>query len=251
MKRLFLSVIFPCYNESENLRRGVLDEVYQFLIDQKFDWELIISNDGSTDNSGQLVKNWLKGKRKVSLLENKHVSKPVAIWEGIKKAKGEFILFSDIDQSTPIKEFAKLKPFLEDYDAIIGSRGLARKKYSLLRKIGSAVFLVLRRTLLLKDINDTQCGFKVFKTEVVKKIFPRLQIFQEDKKVKGWKVTSYDVELLFILKKFGYKIKEVEVEWEDRDVSKGKQRSYLKESRQMVEQIIRVKINDWKGKYDK
>jgi glycosyltransferase involved in cell wall biosynthesis len=251
MKRLFLSVIIPCFNESENLRRGVLDEVYQFLTDQRFNWELIVSDDGSTDNSRRLVRSWFKGKRGVSLLENKHFSKPAALWEGIKKAKGDFILFSDMDQSTPIKEFLKLQPFLKDYDAIIGSRGLARKRYSLLRKIGSAVFLVLRKTILLKDINDTQCGFKVFKTNVVKKIFPRLQIFQNDKKVKGWKVTSYDVELLFIFEKFGYQIKEVEVEWEDRDVSKGKQRSYLKESKEMLEQIIRVKINDWKGKYGK
>lgn len=250
MKNKFLSVIIPCYNESENLKRGVLAEVYRFLTGQKFSWEVIISDDGSTDESYTLVKKNIKDKDGFRLLEVKHGGKPLAIWEGIKAAEGEYVLFLDMDQSTPIKELLKLQPFLKDYDAVIGSRGITRNKSSLFRKIGSAVFLILRKSILLKDINDTQCGFKVFRTEVVKKSFPLLQFFKEEKKIQGWKVTSYDVELLFILEKLGYKIKEVEVDWEDRDISKGKQRSYLKESREMLEQIARVKINDLRGSYN-
>lgn len=249
MKKPKISIIIPCYNESENLKRGVLDEVFLFLSDQELSWEVIISDDGSTDDSRQLTKEAIGNKTGFRLLEGKHGGKPLAIWEGIKAARGEYVLFSDMDQSTPIKEFLKLRPFLKDYDVIVGSRGIIRNKSSLFRKIGSAVFLILRKSILLKDINDTQCGFKVFRTEVVKKAFPLLQFFKDRKEIRGWKVTSYDVELLFVLEKYGHKIKEVEVQWEDRDISRGKERSYLKESKEMLEQILRVKINDLKGRY--
>jgi len=155
-----------------------------------------------------------------------------------------------MDQSTPIKELQKLMQFMTDYEVVIGSRGLERKNFSILRKIGSAVFRNFRKMILLRKINDTQCGFKAFRREVAEKLFPKLQFFKETEKVKGWKVTSFDVELLFLAEKMGYKIKEVPVEWFDRDVSRGKQRSYLKESKEMFEQILRVKINDLKGEYN-
>lgn len=247
---IFLTIIIPCYNEKENLERGVLDEVYGFLKRQKFNWQMIISDDGSTDGSTALIKKKLEHKNELSLLINPHGGKPVAVWEGIKNAKGEFVLITDMDQSTPIFEIKKILPFLEDYDIVIGSRGLERKNFSLTRKIGSAAFRNFRKLILLKRINDTQCGFKVFKTEVARKIFPKLQFFNQKEAVKGWRVTSFDVELLFLAEKYGYKIKEVPVEWEDRDVSTGKERSYLKESKEMLEQILRVKINDLKGKYN-
>mgnify|MGYP000203411243 CR=1 FL=1 len=247
--KLYLSIIIPCYNESENLKRGVLDEVYDFLKKQDFEWEVIISDDGSSDDSRELVRGIIKDRKNFILLENKHGGKPYAIWCGLQKAKGEFVLFTDMDQSTPIGEFLKLKPFLKENDIVIGSRGLSRKNYSFLRKIGSAVFLLIRKSLLLPEINDTQCGFKVFRTAIVKAIFPKLEFFKQKEKVKGWKVTSYDVELLFIAEKLGYKIKEVTVDWFNEDISKGKKRSYFKESKEMLGQILRVKINDLKGYY--
>lgn len=247
----FLSIIIPCYNEEENIQRGVLEEVNNFLGKQEFSWEVIISDDGSTDDSRDLIRKAIKNKPGFCFLENEHGGKPWAIWQGIKAAKGENILFTDMDQSTPIKEITRIQPFFDSYEVVIGSRGLERKNYSILRKIGSVAFRNLRKTILLKEINDTQCGFKAFRTEVAKKIFPMLQFFKQKQEVKGWKVTSFDVELLFIAEKLGYRIKEVEVEWEDRDVSKGKQRSYVKESIEMLEQIIRVKINDLKGLYEK
>lgn len=251
MSELFLSIIIPCYNEKENLQRGVLSEVYDFLIAQEFNWEVIISDDESKDGSLELIKEEIKEKNGFSLLKNKHGGKPSAIWQGIKKAQGEFILFTDMDQSTPITEIHKIIPFFKDYQIVIGSRGLERKNYSILRKVGSTAFRNFRKLILLRKINDTQCGFKAFQTEVAKKIFPKLQFFKEKSKAKGWRVTSFDVELLFIAEKLGYKIKEVAVEWEDRDVSTSKERSYFKESKEMLEQIIGVKINDLRGKYER
>ncbi|RJR23683.1 glycosyltransferase [Candidatus Microgenomates bacterium] len=248
-KKPYLSVVIPCYNEKENLERGVLDEVYDFLRKQDFLWEVIISDDGSTDESRELVAKQIKGKNNFRLIENPHGGKPSAVWGGIKNANGEYVLFTDMDQSAPIEELKKLMPFFDEYDVIIGSRGMERENFSLLRKVGSNVFRLVRKSLMLRRINDTQCGFKAFKTKVAKEIFPLLQFFKTNETIKGWKVTSFDVELLFIAEKFGYKIKEVKVTWKDRDVSTGKKKSYLKESQDMLKQIFRVKLNDIKGMY--
>jgi len=250
MSEIYLSVVIPCYNETENLQRGVLDEVNDFLTKQNFSWEVIISDDGSTDESKKIVSEQVKGKKNFRLVENSHGGKPLAVWSGIKNAGGEYVLFTDMDQSTPIKEVLKLIPYFEKYEVVIGSRGMERENFSILRKIGSNVFRVFRKILMLRDINDTQCGFKAFQTNVAKKIFPMLQFFKEEKTVKGWKVTSFDVELLFIAEKLGFKVKEVPVEWKDRDVAKGKKKSYLKESKEMLIQILRVKLNDLRGLYD-
>lgn len=246
----FLSIVIPCYNEKENLQRGVLEEVYDFLKKQDFTWEVIVSDDGSTDDSREIVAEQIKSKKEFRLIENPHGGKPSAIWGGIKNAVGKYVLFTDMDQSAPIKEIQKLMPFFADFEVVIGSRGVERENFSLLRKTGSNVFRLFRKAMMLRDINDTQCGFKAFKTEVAKKIFPMLQFFKQDKVIKGWKVTSFDVELLFIAEKLGYKIKEVPVEWEDRDIARGKKKSYLKESKEMLMQILRVKLNDIRGLYN-
>jgi len=251
MNKVFLSVVIPCYNEKENLQRGVLDEVYDFLVKQNFSWEVIISDDGSTDESREFIGKSIKNKANFRLIENSHGGKPAAVWSGIRASVGEYVLFTDMDQSTPISETTKLTPFFKKFDVIIGSRGMERENFSLVRKTGSNVFRLLRKTILLREINDTQCGFKAFRIEVAKKIFPKLQFFKQVKSVKGWRVTSFDVELLFIAEKLGFRIKEVPIEWKDRDVTKGKKKSYLKESEEMLMQILRVKFNDVRKLYDK
>ncbi len=249
----YLSVIIPCYNEEENLKRNVLDEVAEYLKDKDFSYEVIISDDGSTDNSRQLVKEAIKDKPKFKLLANKHGGKPWAVWKGIENAQGEWILFTDMDQSTPLKELEKLQPWMKkDYQVVIGSRGRKREGFSLIRKLGSGVFKGLRSLLLLPGIDDTQCGFKAVKRQAALEIFPELQFFQDiDKEVKGWRVSAFDIEMLFLADKKGYKIKEVEVEWLDRDAGQeSKNKSYLKESKQMAQEVFRVKINDLQNKYD-
>lgn len=251
MSEIYLSVVIPCYNESENLKRGVLDEVYDFLNKQKFTWEVIVSDDGSTDDSREIVQKQIKNKKGFRLVENVHGGKPSAVWGGIKNSVGEYVLFTDMDQSAPIHEVLNLQPFFKNYEVVIGSRGGERENFSIVRKLGSTVFRLFRKSLMLRDIDDTQCGFKAFRSDAAKKIFPMLQFFKKEKVVKGWKVTSFDVELLFLAEKLGYKIKEVPVVWKDRDVAKGKQKSYFKESKEMLMQIVRVKLNDIRGLYDK
>ena len=247
----FISIVIPCYNESENLKQGVLDEVYDFLTKQTFTWEVVISDDGSTDDSREIIGRQIKDKKNFRLVENVHGGKPSAVWGGIQKSAGVYVLFTDMDQSAPIEELLKLQPFFKDFEVVIGSRGMERENFSLTRKLGSNVFRLFRKSLMLRKINDTQCGFKAFGSDVARHVFPMLQFFKKERTVKGWKVTSFDVELLFLAEKYGYKIKEVPVIWKDRDVAKGKKKSYFKESKEMLMQILRVKLNDLRGLYEK
>jgi glycosyltransferase involved in cell wall biosynthesis len=249
-----LSIIIPCYNEENNLKRGVLKEVYDYIKDQKYNWEVLVCNDESTDNSLKLVKEFVQKHQGFKILDLPHGGKPSAVWGGIKEAKYPIILFTDMDQSTPLKEVAKLLPYFnQDYDVVIGSRGASREGNSFIRKLMSQVFLIGRRLFLLHDIVDTQCGFKAIRTDLAKKIFPELQFFKDKTDNKGWRVSAFDVELLFMAQKWGYKIKEVEVEWRNEDSSTTKGDNSLrfkKESTQMIQEIIRVKRNDLKGFYD-
>lgn len=253
-KNPYLSVVIPAYNEEENIKGGVLKEVYKYLSKQKYTWEVIVSDDGSTDNSRKLAEKQVRDLNNFKLLENPHGGKPAALLHGIKSAKGEFILFTDMDQSTPIDQLGKLLPFLKkNYEAVIGSRGLQRKNFPLYRRLGAIAFISIRKSLVLSEINDTQCGFKLFKTSLLKKVFPKLEFFKVKQRVKGWKVTSYDVELLHILKKKGARIKEIRVTWNDRDESGskgGNLQRYIRESWEMFSQILRVKLNEIKGLYD-
>lgn len=258
----YLSVIIPCYNEQKNLERGVLNQVYDFLITQDYDWQVIVSNDESTDNSKALVEQFIQDadtahpKDRFSLVTIAHGGKPAAIWGGIQQARGEWLLFTDMDQSTPIYELTKLLPHArQGYEVVIGSRGMAREGFSILRKLGSFVFRTLRGAFLLRTIQDTQCGFKLFRRDVATRLFPRLEFFARKEKASGWKVTAYDVELLHLCEKAGYKIKEVTVEWANADESDTKGHSgefsrYMTESLDMAKQVLRVTRNQVRGLYD-
>jgi len=252
----FISVIIPCYNEEKNLARGVLDEVYQYLKTQPYRWEVIIVNDESTDNSRGLIERFIADKTGVFLFDIPHGGKPAGVWAGIQKAQGEIVLFTDMDQSTPISELEHLLPWYDHgFDVVIGSRGTAREGFSLLRQIGSVVFRTMRGLFLLRDITDTQCGFKSCRRQAALAVFPHLQFFQQEKRPTGWKVSAYDVELLYLFEKMGYRIKEVVVAWSNRDQSDTKDQSgeflrYLNESIDMAREVLRVKLNQIKGLYD-
>jgi dolichyl-phosphate beta-glucosyltransferase len=253
----YVSVIIPCYNEAKNLERGVLDEVYQYLAGQSYAWEVVIVNDESTDNSKNLVEQFIQDKENFHLFDISHGGKPAAVWAGIQHAQGEAVLFTDMDQSTPIGELGHLLPWYQQgFDVVIGSRGMTREGFSLIRKAGSVVFRAMRGLFLLRNIADTQCGFKLFLRQVALEAFPRLEFFKRKEKPGGWKVTAYDVELLFLAEKAGCRIKEVVVSWSNRDQSDTKsQRSdlarYVDESIDMARQIARVKLNQLRGLYDR
>jgi dolichyl-phosphate beta-glucosyltransferase len=252
----YVSVIIPCYNEEGNLKRGVLEEVRQYLAEQDYPWEVIIVDDESTDDSRALIESFVSSTANFSLFDIPHGGKPAAVWAGIQKARGAIVLSTDMDQSTHIDELSKLLPWYEKgFDVVIGSRGTTREGFSIVRRIGSIVFRTFRRLFLLHDISDTQCGFKSCRREAAQSIFPCLQFFKQADKPTGWKVSAYDVELLYLFEKCGYSMKEVTVAWQNRDESDtkdqaGQLRRYLKESIEMAREVLRVKRNQIKGLYD-
>ncbi|KKS65555.1 MAG: Glycosyl transferase family 2 [candidate division WWE3 bacterium GW2011_GWB1_42_6] len=251
MSNIKLSIVIPNFNEKENLDRGVLTEVYNYLKGVHYDYEVLISDDGSTDGSKEIAEKFARSHQGFRVLPNPHGGKAKAVYAGIKAAKGEIVLFTDMDQSTPLKEVEKLLPwFDEGFDVVFGSRGKARENFPWYRQLTSWGFRVVRGIFLLRHVVDTQCGFKAFRTNVAKKLFPLLSVLRNQKQSAGWSVSAFDVELLFLAEKYGYRLKEVDVAWKDEDVATNKDKRFIKESTDMLKQILQVKKNDLQGKYD-
>lgn len=247
----FVSVILPNYNELENLKRGVLATISTYFATQSYGWEVIISDDGSTDQSVAFIQHFIASHPGFRLLKNPHAGKPYALKSGINVAKGKYVLLTDMDQSTPIDQLDKLLPYTKDgYRIVIGSRGVRRKDSSMIRQLASVIFLLARKIFLLRGIKDTQCGFKLFETSLAKKVFTKMRIFGRESTAIGWKVTAYDVEMLFLSEMLGEEIQEVRVVWKDEDTSSGKKRNFIKESIEMFLEILRVRINYMLGKYN-
>lgn len=246
-----VTVLIPNYNELENVSRGVLTQVADYLKTQPFKSEVIISDDGSSDASLDLIKAFVATHHNFRLIINQHGGKPYALRSGISQATGQYVLLTDMDQSTPITQLSKLLPWTKKgYQVVIGSRGAKRADTSFIRQIASVIFLLVRRAILLPEIKDTQCGFKLLDTRLANAIFSRMRLFGRVNRAVGWKVTAYDVELLHLAKKMHAPIKEVRVVWKNADQSLGKSRNFIKESIEMLFEIMRVRINDLLGKYN-
>lgn len=216
MKLPDISVVIPSYNEMANLQKGTLIKVRDYLHNKKYAFEVIVVDDGSNDGSREYVENFSKDHPDFRLVKNNHTGKAGAVTAGMLAAKGNLVLFTDMDQATPIEEMEKFFPyFKQGFDIVIGSRP-KRVGDPLTRKIMSKSTIVLRKLIVgLSDIRDTQCGFKMFRKEVSDDIFSRVQKINNGfKTIKGSAVTAgFDMELLYLATKSGYKIKEVPVEW--------------------------------------
>lgn len=269
MKDILLSVVIPSYDEMANLQKGVLDKVKAFLDKEKFPYEVIVVDDGSKDGSADFIKEFAQDNKEFILVQNPHMGKGGAVTTGMLKAKGKYVLFTDMDQATPIQEIDTLLPFFDEamsarlaeapakragrqgYDIVIGSRNSERKGAPLSRKFISVGSIVLRKLIVgLSDISDTQCGFKMFTNESAKKLFHRMnELHHGFKEISGSAVTSgFDVELLYIAEKMGYKIKEVPVKWlyvETRRVNP------VFDSIEGLMDLLRIRKNAIKGIYGK
>jgi len=251
MRKIFLSVVIPSFDEMANLQKGVLDKVENFLSKKKYSYEVIIVDDGSTDGSADFVKKFSSNNPNFKIIENPHLGKAGAVTTGVLNSKGDFVLFSDMDQATPIEEIDELLPcFDEGYDIVIGSRKSQRKGAPWSRVL-MAKGMIFLRTLLVNiyGISDTQCGFKMFKRQAAKKLFDKIsKIHNNFKRVSGSSVSAgFDVELLYIAQKMGYKIKEVPVNWlyvETRRVNP------IKDSVAGIMDLIKIKIKDSRGEYN-
>ncbi|MCL4415465.1 MAG: glycosyltransferase [Actinobacteria bacterium] len=243
-------MVIPSFDEMANLQKGVLEKVVYFLNKKKFNYEVIIIDDGSTDGSIEFVEKFIKENSHFKLIKNKHTGKAGAVTTGMLKASGNYLLFTDMDQATPITEVEKLLPyFKEGFDVVIGSRSGQRKGAPWTRLVMARGMIILRTLLIgIRGISDTQCGFKIFTKEAAKNIFTKINdVHHGFRKISGSSVTAgFDVELLYIAQLMGYKIKEVSVEWlyvETRRVNP------IKDSIDGLLDLIRIKKNSIKALY--
>ncbi|MGC9031654.1 MAG: glycosyltransferase [Minisyncoccia bacterium] len=244
-----ISLIIPCYNEQLNIQKGTLDKLGNFTKNDNRFLEIIIVDDGSTDNTKKIIKQkYLSLFKKFKLIENKHQGKGVALITGIKNAKSDYVVFSDFDLATPIEEIDKLIKYAKEYPIVIGSRNSQRQGAPIIRKIMALGFILIRNLLIgLKGIKDTQCGFKLFKKDIALKIIDKLVVFQQKRKVKGSSVSAgFDLEFLFLANFLGYKIKEVPVIWYHVET---KNVNFFKDSFETLIDIFKIKINQILGKY--
>lgn len=245
----FLSVVIPAYNEETNIRLGVLDKVSRYLEHQTYSWEVIIVDDGSTDGTKTLLDEFVRVSRGFRVIHNTHMGKAGTVATGVRAAQGKIVLFTDLDQATPIAEIEKLLPwFKQGFDVVIGSRNSHREGAPVFRVMMARGFMMLRSVLLgLRGIVDTQCGFKAFRKDAARSIFDGLKLYGISRQVTGSMVTAgFDIEVIFLAQKRGYKIKEVPVEWhyvETRRVSP------IKDSWQGLMDILRIRLNAFKGYY--
>lgn len=245
-----LSVIIPAYNEEPNFKRGTIDEVPKYLEKQPYSYEILIVDDGSEDATATLAESFAKKHKNVRVIKNPHQGKAETVKTGVEKAQGELILFTDFDQATPIDEVERLLPHFPQHDIVIGSRqlpGAKREKEPFYRHFMGLVFNLVVQAIAIRGIWDTQAGFKCFKANVAKDLFSHLEVYGKSKNVKGALVTAFDVELLFIAKKKGYKIKEVPIEWHHVATSRV---NPIKDSLRMFRDVIKVRVNDLRGIYN-
>jgi len=247
-----LSVVVPAYNEEENVRRGALQEVVDYLSSQKYVSELIVVDDGSEDDTAALVEEVSSRYPFVSLLRTQHGGKAAAVTAGVFAARGTYISFTDMDQSTPIRFVEDaLRELQAGSDVVIGSRwrkGAARLGEPLVRHLLGRMFAPLVRILLLAEITDSQCGFKSFSGKVAHELFSNMKVFSIGPQgAMGPMVSAFDVELLVLAKKRGYRIKEIPVIW--RHVST-RRVSPFRDAYRMLKQVAQVWLNNVRGRYD-
>src|SRR6266702_3246466 len=236
------SIIIPAYNEGARLGT-TLDRVLNYVAAQRWDAEVIVVNDGSRDQTPDLVRSYAQTHPALRLLENPgNRGKGYSIRNGMLHASGEILLFSDADLSSPIEEADKLLAALQNgADVAIGSRWLRAElqtqRQSLHRQLLGRVFNLALRMVLGLPYHDTQCGFKAFTRRAADAIFP-LQ------RIEGW---GFDPEILFLARKFGMKTEEVPVQW----AHSGDTRIHpVRDGIRMFVEMLKIRWYSLMGKYD-
>jgi dolichyl-phosphate beta-glucosyltransferase len=210
-----LSVIVPAFNEEKRIL-STLERIHTFLSTRSDETEVIVVDDGSTDCTREVTKEAFS-KYKIShrlILNGQNRGKGYSIKNGMLDAKGDYVFFTDADESTPIETVDLfIKTIDTGFDIVIGSRALPDSKIEIrqnvLRELMGKCFNRLARLLTIRGIHDSQCGFKCFKREVACRLFS-LQ------KIDGF---SFDVEILYLAQKFGYKIAEIPITWRNSPAS--------------------------------
>lgn len=245
---VYLSVVIPAYNEEKNIKAGSLEQVRKFLSCQKYTWEVLVVNDESTDKTARLVADYANKYKGFRLLMEPHRGKGGTVIAGMLQAAGDIILFTDMDQATPIDQLNGILPkFNQGYSIVIGSRA-GRAGAPIVRKLMAYGFSILRYLILRLPYRDTQCGFKAFKNNAAKEIFRRMKIYNDKVVVKGAAVNAaFDLEVLYIARKLGLKVAEVPVVWKYR---KTERINPIKDSLDGLGGMLKVRWNALGGKYN-
>lgn len=241
MEPLSYSIVIPAFNESERLYDS-LQKIVAFLADQKLSAEVLVVNDGSRDNTAEIIRQFADRYPFIRLIENPgNRGKGYSIRNGMLQANGDIVLFTDADLSAPITEAPKLfAEIAKGADVAFGSRWLVAKmqteRQSFMRQFAGRMYNILMRVVLGLKYKDTQCGFKAFNRRAVDTIFTR-------QRIERW---GFDVELLFLGRKFRLRMVEVPVAWAHDDRSKI---NPLLDGIKMFGEMLSIRWNSITGKY--
>jgi len=232
----FLSIVIPAYNEEGRIGK-TLTKLQEYVADQNRSHEIIVVDDGSQDDTVVLVQKVAAGQNSFRLLKNDHNrGKGYAVRKGVLEARGQYIAFMDADLSTPVEEIERaLHWLMNGYDMVIGSRALAESNVLVhqpaYREKGAQVFKHIYRAITgLYGIEDTQCGFKFFTRDVAHDIFS-MQL------VDGF---MFDIEILLIAQKRGYRIKEMPVRWVNDPDSRLR---LVRDTARMFRDLVAIRLN--------
>jgi glycosyltransferase involved in cell wall biosynthesis len=237
-----LSIVIPAYNESARIE-ATLASVLECVETRHWDAEILVVDDGSTDNTAAIVQKWMARNPHLHLVKNPgNRGKGYSVRNGLLQAAGEVVMFTDADLSAPIEEAELLIEAIDaGADVAIGSRWLDKQKQTvhqpLYRRFFGRCFNWVTRKVIGLPFRDTQCGFKAFRRDTAQTIF-RLQT------IERW---GFDPEILFIARKLKYTIVEVPVTWGHDERSRI---SYLKDGMKMLEEMGQIRTNSLRGRYD-
>ncbi len=240
---MYLSVIVPAYNEEQNLEKNI-KKYNSYLEKQNYDYEIIIVNDGSKDNTKKIAQKLSKELSNIKILsKNINQGKGGSVYDGLLAGRGDFLLFLDADNATSIDHLDKVWSLFQTNDIIIGSRssydkdGASQIKSQNISKRLLGIFgNKLIKLLIGLKINDTQCGFKIFNKKSVNSIIPKT-------KIKRW---ALDVEILTIAQKQNMRVGIVPVSWHCGSTSRVGTKGYLI----ALKELFIIKLNDLRGKYN-
>jgi len=238
---LTYSIVLPAYNESARIG-DTLDKILAYTMKRGWTAEIIVVNDGSSDGTGELVREYARKYPVLRLLENPgNRGKGYSVRNGMLHAQGDILLFSDADLSSPIEEADKLFTALaQGADVAIGSRWLDPQlqiqRQPLHRQLFGRIFNLALRIILGLKYKDTQCGFKAFTRRGAQALFP-LQ------KIERW---GFDPELLYVSRRLGFGISEVPVAWSHRE---GTRISPLRDGIRMFWEMLRIRSYALRGNY--